>query len=75
MAGMHRLVSSGVIALASGITLAQSPARAPQIWGDKDLADLTLAVAAINAWNRLSIAARLRPGTYQPAEATAGATK
>jgi AhpD family alkylhydroperoxidase len=31
------------------------------------LADLTFAVATINAWNRLSIAARIRPGTYQPA--------
>ena len=36
-------------------------------FNEKELADLTLAVAAINAWNRLSIAARLRPGTYQPA--------
>jgi len=35
--------------------------------GEKELADLTLAVAAINSWNRLSIAARLVPGTYQPA--------
>lgn len=35
-------------------------------FGKKELADLTLAIAAINAWNRLSIAARLRPGTYQP---------
>ena len=34
---------------------------------ERELADLTLAVAAINAWNRLSIAARLVPGTYQPA--------
>ena len=34
---------------------------------DKELADLTLAVATINAWNRLSIAARLEPGAYQPA--------
>ena len=33
---------------------------------DKELADLTLAVATINAWNRLSIAARLVPGGYQP---------
>ena len=33
---------------------------------EKELADLTLAVATINAWNRLSIAARLVPGTYQP---------
>ena len=37
--------------------------------GEKDLCDLTLAVAAINAWNRLSIAARLVPGGYQPAMA------
>ena len=30
------------------------------------LANLTFAVATINAWNRLSIAARLTPGSYQP---------
>jgi AhpD family alkylhydroperoxidase len=30
------------------------------------LANLTLAIAAINAWNRLSIAGRLVPGAYQP---------
>ena len=35
---------------------------------DKELADLTLAVTAINSWNRLSIAARTVPGTYQPAK-------
>ena len=34
-----------------------------------EIADLTLAVATINAWNRLSIAARLVPGRYQPAHA------
>jgi AhpD family alkylhydroperoxidase len=33
---------------------------------ERELCDLTLAVAAINAWNRLSIASRLVPGTYQP---------
>jgi len=33
---------------------------------EKELADLTLAVATINAWNRLSISARLVPGGYQP---------
>ena len=37
-------------------------------FGERELADLTLAVAAINAWNRLSIAARLTPGAYQPAQ-------
>src|SRR5712691_6119471 len=37
-------------------------------FNDKELADLTLAVATINAWNRLSIAARFEPGHYQPAK-------
>ena len=36
-------------------------------FSERELADLILAVAAINAWNRLSISARLAPGTYQPA--------
>lgn len=40
-------------------------------FSEKELADLTLAVATINAWNRLSIAARLVPGGYQPAEVDA----
>jgi len=38
-------------------------------FSEKELSDLTLAVAAINAWNRLSIAARIVPGAYQPAKA------
>lgn len=33
----------------------------------KELCDLTLAVATINAWNRLSISARLDPGGYRAA--------
>lgn len=37
---------------------------------ERELSDLTLAVATINAWNRLSIGARLAPGAYQPARAT-----
>lgn len=41
-----------------------------QHFSERALSDLTLAVATINAWNRLSIAARLVPGTYQPAMAT-----
>ena len=36
-------------------------------FSERELSDLTLAVAAINAWNRLCIAGRLTPGTYQPA--------
>ena len=34
---------------------------------EAELSNLTLTIATINAWNRLSIAARLVPGTYQPA--------
>jgi len=37
-------------------------------FNEKELADLTLAVASINAWNRLNIATRTVPGTYQPAK-------
>lgn len=40
-------------------------------FSEKELCDITLAAAAINAWNRLSISARLVPGGYQPAAATA----
>jgi AhpD family alkylhydroperoxidase len=35
-------------------------------FSEKELSDLTLAVATINAWNRLAIASRTAPGTYQP---------
>ncbi len=35
-------------------------------FSEKELADLTLAVATINAWNRLAISLRAEPGTYQP---------
>ena len=33
---------------------------------DAELANLTLAIATINAWNRLSITFRGEPGHYQP---------
>ena len=34
-------------------------------FSEKDLADLTLTIVAINGWNRLSIAARVTPGGYK----------
>lgn len=34
---------------------------------EKELSDMTLVIATINAWNRISISARLVPGGYQPA--------
>ena len=35
-------------------------------FSDRELADLTLAVVAINGWNRLNIAFRTPAGDYQP---------
>jgi AhpD family alkylhydroperoxidase len=35
-------------------------------FSDEELADLTLAVAAINAWNRIAISSRTPPGNYTP---------
>jgi alkylhydroperoxidase family enzyme len=40
-------------------------------FSEAELANLTLAVVAINGWNRLNIAFRLTPGAYQPAAAKA----
>jgi len=41
--------------------------RMQKFFSEKELADLTLAVAGINAWNRLNIAGRTVPGGYRPA--------
>jgi AhpD family alkylhydroperoxidase len=40
--------------------------KARQHFSEQELVDLAIAVAAINTWNRLSIAFRAEPGTYQP---------
>jgi AhpD family alkylhydroperoxidase len=40
-------------------------------FSEAELANLTLAVVAINGWNRLNIAFRTVPGAYQPAAAQA----
>jgi AhpD family alkylhydroperoxidase len=37
-----------------------------QHFSEKELVDLTMAIAAINAWNRIAISFRSVPGTYQP---------
>ena len=37
---------------------------------EKELADLTWAVVAINGWNRVAISFRAVPGSYQPAKST-----
>lgn len=48
-----------------------------QHFNEKELSDLSFIVATINAWNRISIAARTVPGAYQspkahPIQAVAG---
>jgi AhpD family alkylhydroperoxidase len=40
-------------------------------FSEKEVVDLTLAVAMINLWNRIAIATRAVPGRYRPARATA----
>jgi AhpD family alkylhydroperoxidase len=40
--------------------------EARQHFSEKELADLTWAVVAINGWNRVAISSRAVPGTYTP---------
>jgi len=40
-------------------------------FSEKEICDLTLAVATINAWNRWAISSRTVPGGYQPQPAKA----
>jgi AhpD family alkylhydroperoxidase len=61
------------LACAEAVTLI-SQASVPDIlyeevrqqFSEKELVDLTLALVAINGWNRLSISFRTVPGTYRP---------
>jgi AhpD family alkylhydroperoxidase len=45
--------------------------QAREEFSEEELANLTLAVVAINGWNRLNIAFRVLPGSYQPASRAA----
>lgn len=45
---------------------------ARQCFTEKELVDLTLAIVAINGWNRFAISFRTVPGTYQPAKSKRG---
>ncbi len=36
-----------------------------KVFSEKELADLTLAIGMANLWNRLTVAGRVTPGTYQ----------
>ena len=41
-------------------------------FSEEELVRLTLVITQINAWNRISIAFRVEPGTYQPAAHSKG---
>lgn len=49
--------------------------RAKSQFGEAELIDLTLAVVAINGWNRLNVAFRTEPGSYQPGQFAAHAAE
>lgn len=40
-------------------------------FGEKELVDLTIAIVAINGWNRLAVGFGTVPGSYQPAGSAA----
>ena len=42
-------------------------------FSDKEIIDLTMATVTINGWNRISIAFRTTPGTYEPGQSSAAA--
>jgi AhpD family alkylhydroperoxidase len=69
------------LAWAEAITLISS-GRAPdevfeearKEFTEEELVNLTIAIVAINGWNRLAIGFRAVPGTYQPAAAQGSAS-
>jgi AhpD family alkylhydroperoxidase len=54
-----------VTRIGEGVTDAAYDAARGQ-FAEKQLVDLTWAIAAINAWNRIAISFRSVPGVYQP---------
>jgi hypothetical protein len=46
--------------------------RAAAVFGEAELAHLAFAIAVINTWNRLMIAARVEPGHYVAGAAARG---
>jgi AhpD family alkylhydroperoxidase len=45
--------------------------EARRLFSDQELVKLTMAVVAVNGWNRWCIAFRVLPGTYQPTKRVA----
>jgi AhpD family alkylhydroperoxidase len=47
--------------------------EAKKQFSEKEMVDLTLAVAMINLWNRIAISTRAVPGRYRPAKSSTAA--
>jgi AhpD family alkylhydroperoxidase len=63
--------TEAVTLVTSGHVPDQVYEEAREQFTDRELANLTLAVVAINGWNRFGIAFRAEPGSYQPVIAKA----
>src|SRR5688500_4870308 len=66
--------TEAVTCLAEGHVPDDVYAAARAHFSEQELADLTLAVVAINGWNRLAIAFRSPAGSYRPAKAVSAGT-
>jgi AhpD family alkylhydroperoxidase len=49
--------------------------EARRFFSEAELVDLTLAIVAINGWNRLNVAFRTPAGTYEPVQRTAAGAR
>jgi AhpD family alkylhydroperoxidase len=61
------------LALTDAVTLVRDSHVPRPVWDEaaarfdeEELAQLLWAIVAINAWNRIAIATRMEPGTYEP---------
>jgi AhpD family alkylhydroperoxidase len=59
--------TEALTAIADGHASDEVYSEARERFNEKELADLSLAIVAINGWNRLSIGFRAEPGRYHPA--------
>jgi len=60
--------TEAVTLVASGHVPDEAYRRAREQFGETELTELTLAVAAINSWNRMAISLRKTAGGYRPGE-------
>jgi len=75
MLGLEKQVSKGGLTLVTeGHVPDEVYERVRQEFSEDELAHLSLAIVAINGWNRLNVAARTVPGDYVPGSLATQAT-